>query len=109
MTLTTTHTMTTRIPHLLAPYVRIPAEGSLTLLTSVLDATTNWLVLRYLHACLKPSSGGPGFESETADAAEDVGVVLLSFMRDQAFWKDGASRLVRIYVPRVHLPMLLCE
>ncbi|CAI4218295.1 unnamed protein product [Parascedosporium putredinis] len=49
--------MSTRIPHLLEPYLHLP-ESSLTLLTSVLGATTNWLLLRYLAHHLTRSSGG---------------------------------------------------
>ncbi|PFH57262.1 hypothetical protein XA68_15305 [Ophiocordyceps unilateralis] len=55
---------------------------ALVLLTSVLGATTNWLVLRWLHAQLSSSS-----------AEEPAAVVLVSFMRDGAFWREGAAKL----------------
>ena len=79
--------MSTRIPPLLEPYLALPPEASLVLLTSVLGASSNWLVLRYLYSYLKSSSTGEN---------KDVGVVLVSFMRDGAFWREGAGRLVSL-------------
>ena len=78
--------MTSRIPPLLEPYISLPPEASLILLTNVLGATTNWLVLRYLHAALAPEA--------CDDSGNETRVVLVSFLRDLAFWKDGARRLV---------------
>lgn len=93
--------MSTRIPHLLEPYLPLPAS-SLTLLTSVLGATTNWLLLRYLAQHLARQARSSG---DDEDGDEDVvsgkrrggdkAVVFVSFMRDYAFWKEGAARLVR--------------
>ncbi|KAL2198772.1 hypothetical protein P885DRAFT_76375 [Corynascus similis CBS 632.67] len=103
--------MTSRIlPHLLEPYLpSVPPETSLTVLTSVIGASTNWLVLRHLHALLKPSSParqhsagvrkarrraeGEEDDEEDKDEGVDVAVVLVSFLRDFLFWKDGCSRL----------------
>lgn len=82
---------TTKIPPLLEPYLSLPPEASLILLTSVLGASSNWLVLRHLYSYLRSSSGERG---------ADVGVVLVSFMRDRAFWREGAGRLVSL---RTHL------
>ncbi|KAJ0338338.1 hypothetical protein COL154_012796 [Colletotrichum chrysophilum] len=77
--------MATRIPHLLEPYLALPPECAQILLTSVLGASTNWLVLRYLYSNLRrPTEDAP---------ADDTRVVLVSFMRDFAFWKEGAGRL----------------
>ncbi|KAL3420057.1 hypothetical protein PVAG01_08556 [Phlyctema vagabunda] len=76
--------MTSRIPPLLEPYLSLPPEASLVLLTSVLGASTNWLVLRFLYSTLmnKEDAEGP-----------DTNVVMISFMRDLNFWRDGAKRL----------------
>ncbi|KAI1343304.1 hypothetical protein F5Y15DRAFT_230353 [Xylariaceae sp. FL0016] len=71
--------MATRIPPLLDPYLRLPPEASLILLTRVLAESTNWLLHRHLYARL----GQDSYAS----------VVLVSFLRDHAFWKDGAKRL----------------
>ncbi|KAI8243652.1 Elongator complex protein 6 [Colletotrichum sp. SAR 10_77] len=77
--------MATRIPLLLEPYLALPPECAQILLTSVLGASTNWLVLRYLYSYLRrPTEDAP---------ADDTRVVLVSFMRDFAFWKEGAGRL----------------
>jgi len=81
--------MSSRIPPLLEPYLVLPPEASLVLLTSVLGASSNWLVLRFLHSALIGSDTSP-------DAASDnePKVLLVSFMRDFAFWKENARRLV---------------
>jgi elongator complex protein 6 len=85
--------MASRVPPLLEPYLRLPPETSLIVLTSVLGASTNWLVQRYLCSLLATSG-----RSTTAPAAGDDGhdestaVVLVSFLRDYAFWKDSAGR-----------------
>ncbi|KAL5620671.1 hypothetical protein FOBRF1_003917 [Fusarium oxysporum] len=77
---------TSRIPHLLEPYISLPPESSLNLVTSVLGASANWLVLRHVYSYLRGSTDGD-------ESAKDTGVVLLSFMRDGAFWKEGATKL----------------
>ncbi|PVH73353.1 hypothetical protein DL98DRAFT_469422 [Cadophora sp. DSE1049] len=80
--------MSSRIPPLLEPYLALPPEASLVLLTSVLGASSNWLVLRFLHSALI------GSEVSLEVASEDEPKVLLvSFMRDWAFWKENARRL----------------
>ncbi|TVY71220.1 hypothetical protein LSUE1_G007580 [Lachnellula suecica] len=73
--------MSSKIPPLLEPYLALPPEASLVLLTSVLGASTNWLVLRFLHSAL------------ASPEDEDTKVVFVSFMRDLAFWKEGSKRL----------------
>lgn len=81
--------MSSRIPPLLEPYLTLPSEASLILLTSVLGASSNWLVLRFLHSALIGS-----------DVVSDAGledkpkVLLVSFMRDAAFWKENAKKVV---------------
>ncbi|CAJ2503910.1 Uu.00g113040.m01.CDS01 [Anthostomella pinea] len=97
--------MASRIPPLLESYLGLPQEASLILLSGVLGSTTNWLVHRYLYSLLasSPSSSSSSASSPslpTPRGAEDdggaqhgVNVVLVSFMRDYAFWKDGAGRL----------------
>ena len=77
--------MSRKIPLLLDPFVRLPQEAGLVVLTSVLGASANWLALRWVYGGLK----------EFGDEGGDVSVVLVSFMRDFAFWKDGAQKLVR--------------
>lgn len=81
-----------KIPALLEPYVLDGAatrhDGSLTLVTSIQGAAANWLIHRYLFALLASKKDEP-------EEQDKAGVVLVSFMRDGAFWRDGCSRLVR--------------
>ncbi|KAH8802683.1 hypothetical protein F5884DRAFT_903322 [Xylogone sp. PMI_703] len=79
--------MSTRIPSLLEPYLSLPPEASLVLLTNVLSASSNWVVLRFLYSALAQQDGG------STAANEQNKVVLISFLRDFGFWKEGARRL----------------
>ncbi|KAK3336963.1 hypothetical protein B0T19DRAFT_411120 [Cercophora scortea] len=87
--------MTSRTPPLLEPYLAgLPDEAALVVLTGILGASTNWLVLRYLHSFLKQALGGDEDEDdETTTAEDEPSVLLVSFLRDYTFWKDSASRL----------------
>lgn len=90
--------MSRSIPPLLSPYLSLPSESSLILLTSVLGAGTNWLVLRYLSSLLSSTSPLTSTDSrgnENGDENGEVKVVFLSFMRDMAFWREGARKIVR--------------
>ena len=88
---------TTRIPPKLEPYVRIPPKGSLTLLTSVLGASTNWLVLRFIYNALtapltaldSPTTATKG----DSNSSNEHTVLLTSFLRDKSFWVEGARRM----------------
>ncbi|KAF7856340.1 hypothetical protein EAF04_009868 [Stromatinia cepivora] len=82
---------TTRsLPPLLTPYLSLPSstsyESSLILLTSVLGAGTNWVLLRYLSSLLSTTE-------ENGNGEGEVKVVFLSFMRDMNFWKEGARKI----------------
>jgi hypothetical protein len=81
--------MSSKIPPLLEPYLALPPEASLILLTSVLGASSNWLVLRFLHSALLSQDAEANLSPES-----DTKVVLVSFMRDLAFWKENGKRLV---------------
>lgn len=86
--------MATQIPPLLESFLSLPPETSQIVLTGILGASTNWLVLRYLHSLLKPAKLPHYDVGSTGHDEEDVRVVLVSWMRDYSFWKDGAGRLV---------------
>jgi len=99
--------MTSRIPSTLSPYITVPPRDSLTLVTSVLGASANWVIHRYLFAALDDGKskrsvrstrhpvGDEGFQQqEDSPAPEDVTVVLVSWMRDWDFWKTEARRAV---------------
>lgn len=81
--------MSSRIPPLLEPYLALPPEASLILLTSVLGASSNWLVQRYLHSALLSQDATSEISPE-----EETKVLLVSFMRDFSFWKENGRRLV---------------
>ncbi|KAB8290404.1 hypothetical protein EYC80_010837 [Monilinia laxa] len=88
--------MSRSIPPLLSPYLSLPSESSLILLTSVLGAGTNWLVLRYLSSLLSrgsPQSSTDAGGNENGDENGEVKVIFLSFMRDMAFWREGARKI----------------
>lgn len=96
-----------RIPSLLQPYIQPPPRDSLVLLTSVLGASTNWLVVKFLCGALaeKRSTGrskaDPDTEGDVStgeryavdqDEKNDTAVVLVSWMRDWEFWKTEGRR-----------------
>ncbi|KAI3398615.1 hypothetical protein diail_8963 [Diaporthe ilicicola] len=86
--------MASQIPPLLESYLSLPPETSQIVLTGILGASTNWLTLRYLYSLLRPAATAPRRDDgDAAAGGEDVQVLLVSFMRDYAFWKDGAGRL----------------
>lgn len=95
--------MATRIPHLLESYLALPSEYAQILLTSVLGASTNWLVLRYLYTYLRKLNAAAEEGASSASQSDGVRVILVSFMRDFAFWKEGAGRLVCFVFFRVLL------
>ncbi|RKF60252.1 hypothetical protein OnM2_052062 [Erysiphe neolycopersici] len=73
------------IPPELETYLELRSTSSLTLITSILGATSNWLILRLLQQTLKPH------DSELS--LEPAAVLLVSFLRDGQFWDDAAQRL----------------
>ncbi|KAL6237100.1 hypothetical protein BDW75DRAFT_205181 [Aspergillus navahoensis] len=77
------------LPHLLTPYISSPPRSSLTAVTSVLGATGNWLVLRFLYAAL--SDAGSGLRG--LEEGRKRKVVLVSFVRGWEFWRSEAKRL----------------
>ena len=80
------------IPPLLSPYLSIAPFASLTLLTSTLGASTNWLVLRFIYSALKDTIYEK--DGSTKEHTEDTMVVLVSWLRDGNFWKEGGRKLV---------------
>ena len=88
-------TSTNRIPSLLSPYLSPCPPNSLLLLTSVLGASTNWLLLRFLLATFSPKLCSESQNKEgSAINGGEAKVVFISFLRDWEFWRDGGKRLV---------------
>ena len=93
----------TTIPPILEPYLRLPSETSLLLLTGVLNATPHWLTTRVLrsaygdsthnarNATEKEREKNTSTDTDGADSG-DVAVVLVSWLRDFDFWKQEARR-----------------
>ena len=85
------------VPPLLWPYVN-PPSTSLTLLTSTLGCTANWLVLRFLYAALQRSnhlsnSSSSIDQDHAYETTAETRVVLVSWLHDTKFWKDGGRKL----------------
>ncbi|KAL8997023.1 MAG: hypothetical protein Q9169_003614 [Polycauliona sp. 2 TL-2023] len=73
------------IPPLLSNDLQPPSsKNSLILVTSVLGASANWVILRQIYTALKLSSGLRG---------QATAVILTSWLRGLQAWKDGAKRL----------------
>ncbi|KAJ5885153.1 hypothetical protein N7495_009663 [Penicillium taxi] len=80
------------LPPLITPYVSSQPENSLTLISSILGATSNWLVLRFLHAALRQESNNASLGFDEPHGSKRP-VVLVSFLRGWEFWKAEAKRL----------------
>ncbi|KAL1796908.1 hypothetical protein ACET3X_005448 [Alternaria dauci] len=75
----------TRIPPLLQPYVELPRDDSILLLTSTLGASANWLLIRFL--CNALSTAAPQHGGD-----EGHNVVFVSWMRERDFWRQEARK-----------------
>ncbi|KAL8982410.1 MAG: hypothetical protein Q9205_003070 [Flavoplaca limonia] len=73
------------IPPALSNLLRLSlSKGSLSLLTSNLGVSANWIILRQIYTALKPRP----------DQRHEVNaVILVSWLRGLDIWKDGARRL----------------
>lgn len=113
------------LPHTLAPYLTHSTHSpqSLTLITSVLATTPNWLLLRYLYSVLSDSTttstdddddeedyddgynarnqeennkprGLKGRRRRRSRGRKARRIVFVSFMRNWSFWRGESKRLV---------------
>lgn len=86
------------IPPLLSPNLSALPYSSLTLLTSTLGATTNWLVVRFICAVLKSKGYGTGNDIHGVQGGSyDQEIVLVSWLRDGAWWRESGRKLVSTY------------
>lgn len=98
------------LPPLLTPYVSSLPQSSLVLLSSVLGATGNWLILRYLYAALSASSNpNASFGTDGLDNGKKSKVVLVSFLRGWEFWRSEAKRLVSVDVHSCYKRMVVTD
>jgi elongator complex protein 6 len=93
--------MPSSVPPVLSPYVTPAPQGSLTLVTSVLDAASNWLLLRYVHAALtnnvsdKTHGSGDVLASDTGDhLQENFKVIFVSVLRGFEQWREMGKKVV---------------
>ncbi|PQE24282.1 family UPF0405 protein [Rutstroemia sp. NJR-2017a BVV2] len=84
--------MSKSIPPLLQPYLALPSESSLILLTSVLGASPNWLILRYIHSLLLPSPSTSTSSTESEGPVEPR-ILFVSFLRDLNFWRENGRKI----------------
>ena len=83
----------TRIPPLLQPYVQLPHDESLLLLTSTLGASANWLLIRFLCNELSSNTQNGGEEGHN--------IILVSWMREFDFWKHEARKSAGLDMERL--------
>lgn len=76
------------IPPLLSPLLQTPPKsGSLSLLTSVLSASTNWLVLRFVYTALREKS------LNDDGTTGEVRVLMISWLRSLELWREVGRKL----------------
>ncbi|RAL60252.1 hypothetical protein DID88_000032 [Monilinia fructigena] len=96
--------MSRSIPPLLSPYLSLPSESSLILLTSVLGAGTNWLVLRYLSSLLSESSPQSSTDSggnENGDENGEVKVIFFEFYEGYGVLEREGARKINLDLDRL--------
>lgn len=76
------------IPPLLSPLLQTPPKScSFSLLTSVLSASTNWLVLRFVYTALREKSLNDN------GTTGEVRVLMISWLRGLELWRDMGRKL----------------
>ena len=95
-----------RIPTILQPFIQVPSEHSLHVISHVLGASANWLIIRYLCAILGNGNHGRQHDASVVDYLDGsmatnntlndegnlVAVVLVSWMREWEFWQTETRR-----------------
>lgn len=94
------------LPPLLQPYLALPPETSLILLTSTLGCSINWLTARFLASRLQHSRTRDDETMEgEGESKEGKGAVLLvSWMRELKWWKGEVKR---ISVSLMNIPLFI--
>ncbi|EPE24472.1 hypothetical protein GLAREA_08324 [Glarea lozoyensis ATCC 20868] len=89
-----------KIPPLLSSALALPPESSLILLTNILGASTNWLVLRYLYSAL--------LTNEETNVV--LGLDLEKFiLKKRVVFVDGLEGLYVTQTPQKHVTMKSTE
>lgn len=81
--------MSSRIlPPALEPYLQLPPETSLILLTSTLGCSVNWLTARFISSALASDH----HQQQQEPSPPPLAILLVSWIRDLAFWKTELRR-----------------
>ncbi|KAK4609208.1 hypothetical protein CLAFUW4_14345 [Fulvia fulva] len=95
--------MATRTPpSALEPYLQLPPETSLILLTGTLGCNANWLTSRMISSTLSPPNNDESTE-------KPISVLLISWLRDLPFWKNELRRTTGLDIsklPKGHFTFL---
>lgn len=89
------------IPALLSPLLQTPPKAcSLSLLTSVLSTSTNWLVLRFIYGALaegeKSLNNNNSNNDDDDDGTKTTGefrVLIISWLRGLELWREMGKKL----------------
>ncbi|MCJ1448807.1 MAG: hypothetical protein MMC23_009326 [Stictis urceolatum] len=83
-----------RISPALYSYLSQPLEPSLSLVTSVLNASSNWLLARWISVALEDSLCPTSSVSSNCIAGANAqSVLFVSFLRDWMFWRETTKRI----------------
>lgn len=83
------HAMSSRtLPPALEPYLQLPPETSLILLTSTLGCSVNWLTARFISSALASDHR----QQQQEPSPPPLAILLVSWIRDLAFWKTELRR-----------------
>ncbi|KAK3702130.1 hypothetical protein LTR37_015105 [Vermiconidia calcicola] len=86
-----------RIPSALEPYLRLPPEASLILLTGTLGCSPVWLTARFIASVLAPRQD----VASSAEKGTSTAVILVSWLQDLAFWKKELRRTAGMDVSKL--------
>ncbi|KAK1054156.1 hypothetical protein LTR74_016020 [Friedmanniomyces endolithicus] len=91
---------------LLEPYLRLPPEAALLLLTGTLGCSVSWLTARFVGSLLLTpqnvsAGGGRGPEGVGDDGTKRLGVVLVSWTRDLTFSNTELRRSVGVDIAKL--------
>ncbi|KAK5712517.1 hypothetical protein LTR17_017964 [Elasticomyces elasticus] len=87
----------TRTPSALEPYLRLPPEASLILLTGTLGCSVHWLTARLMGSL----NNVENTLAVQGSHGKETGVVLVSWMRDPVFWKIELRRTTGVDVAKL--------
>ncbi|WPH01709.1 Hypothetical protein R9X50_00456100 [Acrodontium crateriforme] len=91
-----------RIPPTIEPFLRLPPETALLLFTSTLGCSVNWATTRFIGNLITQTRDEEGVESQD-EAVATAAVLLVSWVRDGAYWKTEVRRTMGVDVDKAAL------